>query len=56
MSRCKARKSLDVMQCGACGLFWDCGDEDRPPCRPRSLAREKAKRAAAPVRTPTARK
>jgi hypothetical protein len=30
------------MQCARCGTYWDVSDKDRPACKPRSLAREKA--------------
>jgi hypothetical protein len=39
---CGARQQQDVMQCARCGTYWDVGDKDRPACKPRSLAREKA--------------
>ena len=31
---CKAIRQGDQMQCLACGLAWDVGDEDRPACAP----------------------
>lgn len=32
MTPCLAVQHSDMMSCGRCGLGWDTGDPDRPPC------------------------
>lgn len=33
MSKCFARQYSDQKICHQCGLMWDCGDPEPPPCR-----------------------